>query len=171
MSGWIEYIAAFAAFLGAHIIPALPRLRAGIVARIGRAGYIAGFSAVSLGLLLWLIVAAGRAPYVEIWAPMPWQRWLVNLAMPAAIIWAACLPGMAGLMRGFAVWAGAHLVANGDLAHVIFFGVLVAYAMAGVWRSRGTAPRITARRVAAAALVWAVLFALHPYVAGVSPAP
>ena len=66
-------------------------------------------SALSLGLLYWLIVAAGRAPYAELWPQEPWMRWLVNLAMPLAVL-AAATGGMAGLMAAFTLWAGAHLL-------------------------------------------------------------
>lgn len=59
MSDWTEFLLALAIFLGAHIIPARPRLRAALIARLGRRGYLLGFSLLSLGLLYWLIIAAG----------------------------------------------------------------------------------------------------------------
>lgn len=97
------------------------------------------------------------------------MRWLVNLAMPLAILLAVA-GGMRGLMAGFAVWAGAHLVANGDLAHAIFFGLLLSYALFGLKVTRFRW-RLSWRRVALALLVWAALFHLHPWVIGVSPQP
>ena len=42
MSGWGEYLAAWACFLGAHMIPALPGPRGWLVARLGRRGYLVG---------------------------------------------------------------------------------------------------------------------------------
>ena len=86
---------------------------------------------------------------------------------------AAAVGGMAGLMAGFVLWAGAHLVANGDLAHGILFGLMLIYALFGLgicWR-RGVALRGAWPRLLAAALVWAALFHLHPLVIGVSPMP
>ena len=68
------------------------------------------------------------------------------------------------------VWAGAHLVANGDLAHAIFFGLLLSYALFGLKVTRFRW-RLSWRRVALALLVWAALFHLHPWVIGVSPQP
>ena len=164
---WAEFTLALAAFLASHVIPA--RLRGPLVARFGRRAYVAGYSLLSLGLLYWLILAAGRAPFVEVWPQLPWMRWLVNLAMPLAILLAVA-GGMRGLMAGFAVWAGAHLVANGDLAHAIFFGLLLSYALFGLKVTRFRW-RLSWGRGALALLVWAALFHLHPWVIWVSPQP
>ncbi|KGJ07503.1 NnrU family protein [Paracoccus versutus] len=167
---WGEFALALAAFLGSHVIPA--RLRGPLVARLGKRAYVAGYSLLSLALLYWLILAAGRAPFVEIWPQQPWMRWLVNLVMPVAVL-AATLGGMAGLMAGFTLWGAVHLVANGDLAHVILFGLLLAYALFGLAISlrRGASLRLTWPRLALAALAWAALLYLHLPVIGVSPLP
>ena len=57
---WAEFSIALAAFLGSHVIPV--RFRAPLIARLGKRGYVAAYSALSLGLLYWLIAASGRAP-------------------------------------------------------------------------------------------------------------
>lgn len=167
---WAEFSIALAAFLGSHVIPV--RFRAPLIARLGKRGYVAAYSALSLALLYWLIVASARAPYVELWPQEPWMRWLVNLAMPLAVLVTA-VAGMAGLMAGFALWAGAHLVANGDLAHGILFGLLLVYALFGLAISlrRGVRLRLSWPRLLAVVLVWAALFHLHPLLIGVSPLP
>ncbi|WP_295043618.1 NnrU family protein [uncultured Paracoccus sp.] len=172
MTGWGEYLAAWACFLGAHMIPALPGPRGWLVARLGRRGYLAAFSLVSIALLSWLIVAAGRAPLVSLWDPQPWSRWLVNIVMPVAILTAALAAGMSGLIAAFALWAGAHLAANGDLAHAMFFGGMGVFALSGLVRSGlPGAFRVTWARVVLAVLAWAALLHLHPLVIGVSPLP
>lgn len=155
--GWIELAAAMALFLVSHRIPAMLGIRETLVRRLGPAGYVALFSAVSLGLLWWLIVAAARAPHVGLWETGDWQRWLLNLVMPVAIaltVYGTAAPnpfafegratgfdpdrpGIAGLTRqpllwALALWSGAHLLANGDLAHVILFGTFLALALAGM---------------------------------------
>ena len=167
---WAEFLLALAAFLGSHVIPV--RCRGPLVARLGLRGYVLAYSALSLSLLYWLIVASGRAPYVELSPQDGWMRWLVNLARPLAVA-AAVLGGMAGLMAGFAIWAGAHLVANGDLAHVVLFGLMLVYAAFGlaICLRRGARLRLTWPRLLAVALIWAALFHLHPLVIGVSPRP
>lgn len=226
MTGWSEFILAFIAFLAAHVIPMRPALKSPLIAMLGKAGYIAAYSLLSLGLLYWLLMAAGRAPFVEIWPQAVWQRWLVNLSMPVAIaltVFALGVrnpfsfggrtegfdperPGIIGLTRhplmwAFAIWAGAHLLANGDLAHVLLFGPLLAFALSGVFaaerRARRALPdfdRLAAHsslwpgaallsgrwrprrwpsviRLLIAAAIWAALLHLHPAVIGVSPLP
>ena len=226
MSGWTEFILAFVAFLAAHLIPMRPALKSPLIAVLGRAGYIAAFSLLSLGLLFWLLMAAGRAPFVEVWPQAGWQRWLVNLAMPLAIaltVFAVGVPnpfsfggktagfdpdrpGIIGLTRhplmwAFAIWAFVHLLANGDLAHLVLFGPLLIFALSGVFaaeaRARAALPdfdRLAARtsvwpgaalisgrwrpgglpsiwRLAVTLLVWAALLHLHAPVIGLSPLP
>ena len=167
---WAEFSLALAAFLVSHVIPV--RFRGALIARFGRRTYLVGYSLLSLALLYWLIVASGRAPFVEIWPQAGWMRWLVNIAMPVAVL-AACLGGLAGLMAGVSLWAGTHLLANGDLAHVVLFGLLLAYALFGLAMGlrRGATVRLGWRRIVAGLLIWAALFHLHPLVVGVSPLP
>ncbi len=157
MGGWGEFAAALALFLVSHAIPSQSALRAGLIARIGRRAYLALFNAVSLGLLAWLIVAAGRAPHVALWDQQPWHRWAINLVMPPAILLGVFgvgtvnplsfggrrqgfdpeHPGVAGFVRhpllwAFLLWAAAHLLANGDLAHLILFGGFALMAVGGM---------------------------------------
>lgn len=161
---WGELLAAMALFLASHRIPALFGLKARIVGTIGQKGYIAAFSIASLALLWWLISAASRAPFVPIWDQQIWHRWAVNIAMPMAILLTTfgtaapnpfafegrasgfnpAHPGIAGLTRqpllwALALWSGAHLLANGDLAHVILFAPFLLLALLGM-------PMVEARR-------------------------
>ncbi|GAA0568113.1 NnrU family protein [Craurococcus roseus] len=157
MGGWGELFVAFAAFLLSHALPARPALRRPLAAALGERGYLLTYSLVSLAALAWLIAAAGRAPYVALWGPAPWQAWVPNLAMPAACLLVAFglgapnplsfggradgfdpeRPGVAGVSRhplllALALWAGAHAVANGDLAHVALFGAFAGFALLGM---------------------------------------
>lgn len=155
---WLVFAALFAAFLASHYLPGATGLRDRLIARIGRRTYFSVYGLLSLLLLAGLIAAAGAAPYVEIWPALPWQRWVPNLVMPVVFVLAACGtgraapftlggrrdarldpadPGLAAVTRhplliGMALWAGAHLVANGDLAHVLLFGSFLAMALAAI---------------------------------------
>ncbi|TNF22831.1 MAG: NnrU family protein [Rhodobacteraceae bacterium] len=154
--GWIEFIAAFAAFFLTHAIPVRPPVKPWLVARLGARGFIVAYSLLSLGVLIWLLRAAGRAPYLPLW---DWAEWQVTAAMtlmlPACLILALALgrpnpfsfggpaagfdparPGMVRVIRHpllivLALWAGAHTLANGDLAHVLVFGSFALFALLG----------------------------------------
>lgn len=167
MSAWTEFALALAAFLGSHVIPARPHLRGALVGALGKRGYILAYSVLSLALLVWLIAAAGRAPYVPLWDAGGFGRGVVHGAMPLAIAVAALSPGLAGLMPAFTIWGLSHLVANGDVAHVVLFGLLLAYALAGLARVGRPRLRVTPWRLLAIPLVWIALIAAHPYVVGV----
>lgn len=225
MWGWTLFALAWVAFLGAHVVPMLPRLRGPLIATLGRRNYFIGFGLMSVLLLWLLILATNAAPVVILIHQHPWQRWLVNLAMPCAILLTVYglqgrnpfglgrksgefdpeHPGILGvtrhpLMWAFALWAGAHLIANADLAHVIFFGVLLGYAVHGMVkaeakaRAEGSLTRLgqrtgfwpfqalitgrwrprslpALRPFLWSVLIWAVAFGLHPFVIGTSPMP
>ena len=83
---WAEYPAAWAAFLLSHALPVRPRFRARLVAMLGRGGFGLAYGAVSVAALSWLIVAAGRAPFVLLWDWAPWQRTVTQAAMLAACL-------------------------------------------------------------------------------------
>lgn len=157
-TGWAEMTAAFAAFFASHILPARPPIRGRLRSALGHGIYIAVYSAVSLAALGWLMVAAGRAPYVELWAFAPWQLWVPNIVMPIVCVLVVlgsgavnpfsfagraperfdpANPGVAGLTRypvlwAVVLWGLAHLVPNGDLAHVLLFGLFAAFGLVGM---------------------------------------
>jgi len=153
--GWVEYGLAMGLFLASHRVPGM--LKARLTALLGPQGYVAAFSLMSAALLVWVIVAAGRAPFVPLWDHAIWHRWVANLVMPVAVALAVFgtaapnpfafegrqtgfdpdRPGIAGLTRqpllwSMALWAAAHLLANGDLAHALLFGPLVLFAVMGM---------------------------------------
>lgn len=156
--GWIPFVVAMGVFVASHYLPGRTGLRAAAIDRFGRRAYFSVYGLLSVVLLIWVIAAAGRAPYVELWPQLPWLRWLPNLAMPLAAVLVACgtglrqpftlgakrgaefdpdAPGFAAICRhpllmALALWAGAHMLANGDLAHVILFGAFLAMPVAFV---------------------------------------
>lgn len=157
MAGWGEFAAAMVLFLGSHALTARPALKASLVARLGQRGFTLAYSVLSLALLGWVIVAAGRAPFVALWMPVAWQGWAaLGLMLVASVLASQALagvnplsfgsraapfdperPGIAGLSRhplllALALWALAHLLANGDLAHLLLFGPMGAFALAGM---------------------------------------
>ena len=158
MTAWVELALAFALFTCAHALPARPAVRQGLTHRLGTRTYLLLYNAASLLLLWWLIAAAGRAPFLAVWAPAAWQAHTALVALAASCVLLALAvgrpnpfsfgggdptqfdpqrPGIVGLTRhpillAAALWAGAHLLANGDLAHALVFGSFLLMALGGM---------------------------------------
>ncbi|MBE0454068.1 NnrU family protein [Roseovarius autotrophicus] len=222
--GWSEYILAFAVFFLSHSLPLRPSVKTALVARLGRRGFGVAYSALSLGVLYWLIVAAGRAPYVPLWERVGWQGHVTLAVMLGVCLLVALAvgrpnpfsfggregagydPERPGLIRytrhplllALALWALAHLPPNGDLAHVVLFGLFAGFALLGhrivdrrrkrlmgadwarlealrraapLWPPHPAAWPATAARLALGLAGFALLIALHPLVIGVAPLP
>lgn len=215
--GWIAFAAIFAGFFVLHSVPVRPPMRPWLVARLGHAGFGIAYSVVSLAMLAALFAAAARAPYVPLWPQPPGAHWLVLAAMTAAsLILAFGLfrpnplsfggirngdfnPQKPGLLKwvrhpvlaAFFLWALAHLVANGDLAHAVMFASFAAFSLLGMrgidarrrremgeevwWRTvmqmraapPAGLPSAALVRLPSAAAVVTALVLLHPWFAGV----
>lgn len=155
--GWMELAAAFTLFLLSHAIPVRPPVKSWLVARLGQGGFTFGYSILSLGLLVWVIGAAGRAPVVPLWPQMPSLHGVAILGMLLVCLWLALTVGVPNpfsfgggdparydperpgvirlsrhpLLMGLALWGAVHVLANGDLAHVLLFGVFACFALLG----------------------------------------
>ena len=148
---------AYAGFLLTHFVPTRPAIRERLIQAMGRRAWFSIYGLISLAVTVWVIWAAGRAPYIELWPQLPWTRWIPNLALPVAIVLAACglpaktvtlggprvskldpqHPGIAALTRhpllwALVFWSGSHLFPNGNLAHVILFGGFASMGLAGM---------------------------------------
>lgn len=156
LADWAELLAALFCFLLAHMLPARPSVRSTIVAAIGRRTYLVLYSLLSIGLLIWVARAAGRAPYAELWA---YDERLVLIPVLGMAVACALLvfglaspnplsigrfegfdparPGVVGVVRhpvlwAALIWATTHLAINGDVAHLVIFGALAILAIAGM---------------------------------------
>ncbi|MBP1807399.1 NnrU family protein [Rubellimicrobium aerolatum] len=179
MTGWTGFTLAMGAFLLTHFVPTRPSVRSRLLAAFGRRAWFSIYGFISLAVTAWVIVAAGQAPYLELWPQVPWTRWVPNLLVPLAVLLAAlglpaptvtlggprqprasARPDLSALTRhpllwSLALWSGAHLAPNGDLAHVILFGLFLALAL-------GAMPLFDARARAALGPRAPVYFAAHP---------
>ncbi|MCR8828203.1 NnrU family protein [Pseudosulfitobacter koreensis] len=217
---WFGFAGIFAAFFATHSIPLRPAFKSPLVAWLGRRWFGVIYSLLSLIMLALLIHAAGRAPYVQLWPVAEWQYRVVQGGMLVVCLLLAMAvgrpnpfsfggwenarfepsrPGIVRLSRhplllALALWAGLHLLPNGNLSHVILFGCLATFALAGqslidrrkrrelgdvVWQDMHNevarasllgAPlsrTSTALRIAAGVALYAFLVALHPVVIGV----
>jgi uncharacterized membrane protein len=150
-------IAAAVFFDAIHILIAGTELRWKITGRIGEEAFQAIFSILSLGGIVWLSRAYGRADYVELWGQVQAFRWPAMIAMLIAfffVVFAFASPNPTavrggsmlkekepaqGIQRitrhpflwGVALWSLVHLIFNGDLGSVIFFGTFLVLAFLG----------------------------------------
>ncbi|MCI2393534.1 NnrU family protein [Aliiroseovarius sediminis] len=158
MSGWFEYILAFIVFFVTHSIPVRPGVKSRLVAVLGARGFTIAYSFLSIAVLTWVIVAAGRAPFVGLWDWAPWQNH-VTLTVMFLVCLIATLsigrpnplsfggannhrfdpdhPGLIGWMRhpllvALFLWAFGHMIPNGNVAHVILFVVFGGFALLGM---------------------------------------
>lgn len=115
-------------------------LRNAQVAKLGRNGWKAIHSIVSIASIVLIVVGYGEARVapVAVWSPPLWtQHVAALLTIPAFILLAAAyVPGTRikrsvghPMVAGVKVWAFAHLIANGTLADVLLFGSLLAWAI------------------------------------------
>jgi uncharacterized membrane protein len=126
-------------FLGVHSVRIVAdNWRTRTVARIGPLpwkGLYSVLSLVGLGLVVWGFGLARQQP-VQLWSPPVALRHLASLLTLGAFILlvAAYVPGNQikarlhhPMVLGVKTWALAHLLANGNLAHVILFGSFLAW--------------------------------------------
>lgn len=224
---WGEFLCAATVFLVSHLLPTRPVLRARLIGVLRPAGYLFAYSLISIVTFAWIIAAANRAPNILLWPSSLEGVWIANGLMATAILFAVngagianpfslgglkarpfdpARPGFASVTRhpllwAIIFWAIAHVVANGDLAHVLLFGGAGLMALLGLFafeaRSRRAlgarfrelshgcsvvpfAALVDGRarwrdtlswRLAAVPAVWAAVIWLHRELLDVSPLP
>ena len=157
MSGSLaELLLAAVAFAGSHVLLSSARARGPLAGALGEWPFVGLYSAISLGLFVWLVGAYGDAPLVELWAAPTVVRYVALGVMVVASVLVACglsltsptgvslkpaaagapLPGIFKVTRhpvlwGIGLWAFVHVMANGDLASLILFGSLGVLALGG----------------------------------------
>jgi uncharacterized membrane protein len=148
-------IAALALFIGLHSIPAMPPVKARIIAKIGRSTYLIGYSVISTAVLVWLFYEALNTDYVELWSVSAWQVHATLILAPIGLFLViaglfsvnpfsvtlrrdAGRPGaIIGITRhpvlwGFFLWSAGHVPPNGDLRSLILFGGFACFSLGGM---------------------------------------
>ena len=128
-------------FLGAHSVRIwADPWRDRMLARLGAArwkGLYALTSAIGLGLLIWGFGLARQEP-VQLWIPPNGMRHLASVLMLGSFVLlaAAYVPGNRikarlrhPMVLSVKLWALAHLLANGNLAHGVLFGAFLVWAV------------------------------------------
>ncbi|MBL0373561.1 NnrU family protein [Rhizobium sp. KVB221] len=146
---------AFLIFVALHSIPAIPRLRNGLIRLLGRGPYLAAYSLVSLAAIGWLFHEAMNTDYIELWQPSAWQSWITFVFAPLGLFFVltglfSVNPFSVTLRRdgeeigaivritrhpvlwGFFFWSLGHVFPNGDLRSLILFGGFALFSLAGI---------------------------------------
>ena len=143
-------------WLGVHVGIAGTGLRDRLVGGIGETAFRALFSVVSIGAIVFLVWTWCAAPTTLLWYAPGWLfRVLAAVMLVAFVLFVAAVsrrsptmvgpPGAAvqpprGIQRvtrhpmlwSFALWAGVHIIGNGDTAAIVFFGTFLVTALAGM---------------------------------------
>ena len=181
-------VAGLVLFLGIHLVPAVPALRASLVARLGERSYRGAYSVLSAGGLGLIGVGFGLARGgPALFAPVQGAIALAPYAMAAsfALFAAANLRGHLRraighpMLVGTILWAGVHLAANGDLASTILFGAFLAWALVDLASAiarravRAFEPNVAHDAIAVVAGIGGMLAfaALHRVLIGVKVVP
>ncbi len=133
-------ILGLALFIGVHSVRiAADDWRTRTIDRIGAQPWKGAYSVLSLlgfGLIIWGFSQARMTP-LQLWSPPPGMRHLTSLLTLLAfvLLLAAYVPGNGikarlhhPMVLAVKVWALAHLLANGNLAHVVLFGSFLVWA-------------------------------------------
>ncbi len=137
-----------AAFLASHLGLSGAAVRGRLVGRLGEKGFQVLYALVALLALGAMIAGYVQAAHTDfLWIPGHGLRHLPLLVMPVALPLIAggvlapnpSAVGATGVLRvtrhpvmwGIALWAAVHIVANGDLASLLFFGGFLLTAILG----------------------------------------
>jgi uncharacterized membrane protein len=155
--GLRSLVIAGVAFCGSHILLSSTRLRGSLRDQLGERGFLAVYSLTSLVIFAWFVAAYSAAPTIMLWPRQRWSALVPVSVMPfAAILLVAGYstrnptavgmersaraddpaPGLLRVTRhpvlwAIGLWASSHVIANGDLSSLVFFGLLAALALGG----------------------------------------
>ena len=160
-----------------------PGFRAGLGDQNGKLVATA-LSLIALAVMIW---AYRAAPVIMVWTPPAFMQHINNTMMIIAVI-LVNLGHSRGVMRtkmrhpmltSVKVWALAHLLVNGDLASIILFGGMMAWAVVDViminkmttWTRPAAGPvRNDILYILASAVLFLVIVMIHTYL-GYPPLP
>ena len=158
MGGYGELVASLTVFLITHSVPAIRPVRDRCVSALGEWVYIVVYSLVSIAVIVWMVSAVIRAPYVELWVMTAGAMWTAaSLMLPATAFLVFGMttpnslslpvkpeafdsdnPGVLAVTRhpillGLALWAVAHIPPNGSLSALVLFGFAFLFSIAGMF--------------------------------------
>jgi uncharacterized membrane protein len=155
--GLFSLALAGAAFCGSHILLSSTGLRGSLRDQLGERGFLAVYSLTALVTFAWFLVAYAHASTIPLWPRQGWMALVPVVIMPLASIllisgyttpnptavtmerWARANDPAPGILRitrhpvmwAIGLWAIAHVIANGDLRSLLFFGAFAGLSFGG----------------------------------------
>jgi uncharacterized membrane protein len=155
--GLLSLVIAGLAFCGSHVLLSSTGLRGSLRDQLGETGYLAVYSLTALATFAWFIVAYAHAPSIILWPPQRWMTFVPVVVMPMATILLVAgyttanptavamerlaraddpAPGILRVTRhpvmwAIGLWAVSHVIANGDVRSLIFFGAFAGLSLGG----------------------------------------
>jgi len=155
--GLVSLAIAAVAFCGSHVVLSSTWLRGALRDQLGERGFLAVYSLTAVVTFAWLLMAYWHAPTVPLWPRQRWMTLFPVVVMPFATILLIAgyttpnpttvgmerfaraddpAPGILRVTRhpvmwAIGLWSISHLVANGDLRSLLFFGAFAALSLGG----------------------------------------
>ena len=155
--GLISLVIAGIAFCGSHVLLSSTGLRGSLRDQLGERGFLAVYALTALVTFAWFLMAYAHAPTILLWPRQMWMALVPIVVMPLATVLLVAgyttpnptavgmeraaraddpAPGMLRVTRhpvmwAIGLWAISHMIANGDLRSLLFFGAFAALSLGG----------------------------------------
>lgn len=131
--GWVVLVLGVGLWWAAHLFKRVAPERRAAMGDKGKGAVALAL----LGSIILMVIGFKTTGYADIWYPPTFLTHLNNLLVLVAIYMMSPAPKRGRLLNGmrhpmltgFALWAVAHLLVNGDLASVILFGGLLIWSL------------------------------------------
>jgi len=155
--GLISLVIAGIAFCGSHVLLSSTGLRGSLRDQLGERGFLTVYSLTALVTFAWFLMAYAHAPTIVLWPRQMWMALVPIVVMPLATVLLVAgyttpnptavgmeraaraddpAPGLLRVTRhpvmwAIGLWAASHMIANGDLRSLLFFGAFAALSLGG----------------------------------------
>ena len=155
--GLVSLAIAGIAFCGSHVVLSSTALRGSLRDQLGERGFLAVYSLTALVTFAWFLVSYAHAPTIALWQHQRWTALVPVVVMPLAAVlliagYTTPNPTAVGMERSaraddpapgilrvtrhpvmwaIGLWSTSHVIANGDLLSLLFFGAFAVLSLGG----------------------------------------
>ncbi|HEY1431375.1 MAG TPA: NnrU family protein [Stellaceae bacterium] len=155
--GLLSLAIAGIAFCGSHVVLSSTWLRGSLRDQLGERGFLAVYSLTAVVTFAWFLVAYAHAPTLPLWPRQRWTALFPVTIMPLVTVlliagYSTPNPTTVGMERfaraddpapgilrvtrhpvmwAIGLWAISHIIANGDLRSLLFFGAFAVLSLGG----------------------------------------